>query len=150
MAEAPEPLTRADETPHRPALDATPRARHCWCSTATISGWGGDIVVLRVAGEVDSQSLAVLDAALDEVLDRRPAHLIVDLTGLVFCSSRGITAVADAARNSVAAGTRYSMSGVPSLFARLWPHYWSGGGAPLLYRTTADAVLAAIVLQVDR
>jgi anti-anti-sigma regulatory factor len=120
-----------------------------WCSTATLFSPAGDIVVLRVAGKVDSESFAVLDAALDDVLDRRPDHLIVDLTGLVICSSRGVTAIARTARVATANGTRYSTSGASPMFARRWPHYWPDGDAPPIHRTTAAAVLSAIVLQAD-
>ncbi|MDT0353212.1 STAS domain-containing protein [Pseudonocardia charpentierae] len=106
--------------------------------------------MLRVAGEVDLDSFVVLDAALDDVLERRPDHLIVDLTGLVICSSRGITAIARTAQVAIADGTRYSMSGASPMLARLWPHYWPDGDAPPIHRTTAAAVLSAIVLQADQ
>ena len=149
MSAAPEPRTRADKRLHQPPIDVAASSRRCRCSTATLSSPAGDIVVLRVAGEVDLGSLAVLDAALDEVLDRRPDHLIVDLTGLVFCSSRGIVAITQAARAAAANGMRYSMSGASPQFARLWPHYWPDGEAPPIHRTTAAAVLPAIVMQAD-
>ena len=82
-------------------------------STATLFSPAGDIVVLRVAGEVDSESFAVLDAALDDVLDRRPDHLIVDLTGLVICNSRSVTAIARTARVATANGTRATIHAPP-------------------------------------
>ncbi|MDT0351629.1 STAS domain-containing protein [Pseudonocardia charpentierae] len=130
--------------------DAPASSRRCTCSTATLFSPAGDIVVLRVAGEVDLDNFAVLDAALDDVLERRPDHLIVDLTGLVICSSRGITAIARTAQVAIADGTRYSMSGASPMLARLWPHYWPDGDAPPIHRTTAAAVLSAIVLQADQ
>ena len=70
-------------------------------------------------------------------------------TGLVSCSPGGLAATARAARTAVADGTRYSMSGASLVIARLWPHYWAGGAAPPIHRTTSAAVLAAIVLQAD-
>ena len=149
MPGTPDPHTRADKRLRRPAPDAA-LSRRCWCSTATLFSPAGDIVVLRVAGEVDPDSFAVLDAALDDVLDRRPDHLIVDLTGLVICSSRGITAIARTARVATAHGTHDSMSGASPMLAQRWPHYWPDGDAPPIHRTTAAAVLSAIVLQADR
>jgi len=149
MSVASEPHTRADKRLHRPALDASALSHRCWCSTATLFSPPGDIVVLRVAGEVDFASFAGLDAALDDVLGRRPDHLIVDLTGLASCSSRGLAAIARTARLATANGTRYSMSGASPVFARLWPHYWPDGDAPPIHRTTAAAVLSAIVLLAD-
>jgi anti-anti-sigma factor len=148
LSRAPEPPVRADKRLHRPESEVA-SSRRCWCSTATLFSPAGDIVVLRVAGEVDLESFAVLDAALDDVLERRPDHLIVDLTGLVFCSSRGIAAIARTARVATAHGTRYSMSGASPMLARLWPHSWPDGDAPPIHRTTAAAVLSAIVLQAD-
>ena len=143
MTGAPEPRTRADKHLHQPS------SRRCHCSTATLSSPAGDIVVLRVAGEVDLGSFAVLDAALDDVLDRRPDHLIVDLTGLVFCSSRGLVAISRTARITAVNGGLYSMSGASPVFRRLWPHYWPDGNAPRIHPTTAAAVLAAVVLQAE-
>lgn len=145
-----EPRTRADKRLHQPAPDASASTPRCQCSTATLSSPAGDIVVLRVAGEVDLGSFAVLDAALDDVLDRHPNHLIIDLTGLVFCSCRGLTALTRTVRAAAADGIRYGISGASPLLARLWPHYWPDGDAPRIHRTTADAVLAALVLQADR
>lgn len=141
MSDARELRTRADKRLHHP--DASASSLRCRCSTVTLSGPVGDVLVLRVAGEVDLTSVAVLDAALDDVLDRRPDHLVVDLTGLVFCSSRGLAAVARAARFAEANGTRCTVSGAPRLFSRLWPQYWPDGEAPHIHATTAAAVLSA-------
>jgi anti-anti-sigma factor len=144
MSIAPEPRTRADKSLYHPADDALVSSGRCRCSIATLLSPAGDIIVLRVAGDVDLGSFAVLDAALDDVLDRRPDHLIVDLAGLTFCSSRGITAIARTARASAANGTRYSVSGASPLVARLWAHYWPDGDAPRIHPTTASAVLSAV------
>ena len=148
MSVEPGSHTRADKRLHVPAVDSS-SVSGCWCSTATLSGPAGDIVVLRVAGQVDTGSFAGLDAALDDVLDRRPDHLVVDLTGLLFCSYRGVAAIARSARTATLDGTRYSMSGASPMFARLWPDHWPDGDAPPIHRTTAAAVLSAIVLQAD-
>ena len=149
MPPAPESHTRADKRLHQPALDAPASSRGCRCSTATLSTPAGDIVVLRVAGEVDVATFPELDAALDDVLDQRPDHLIFDLTGLIFCSSRGFTAITRTAQAAAAHGMRFSTSGASPLLARLWPHYWPDGDAPRIHRTTAAAVLFAITLQAD-
>ena len=105
--------------------------------------------MLRLAGEVDLTTFTVLDAALEDVLDRRPDHLIIDLTELVFCSARGLTAIARSARAAAAAGTSCSMSAASPMIARLWPHFWHDGDAPPIHRTTAAAVLTASALQAD-
>lgn len=149
MLVTPEPHTRADKRLYRPALDSSAMSGRCWCSTATLSSPAGDIVVLRVAGEVDIESFAGLDAALDDVLDQRPDNLIVDLTGLVSCSSRGMAAIARTARAATVNGTRYRLSGATPLLAQLWTQHWPDGDAPPIHRTTAAAVLSAITLQAD-
>ena len=149
MSVAPEPRTRADKRLHQPGLDAVASSRRCDCSTATLSSPAGDIVVLRVAGEVDPSSVAVLGAALDEVLDRRPDHLVIDLTALVSCSSRCFTLIADATRVGPARGVRCSISAASPLTARLGPHHWPQGDGPQIHRTTAAAVLSAVVLAAD-
>ena len=72
-----------------------------------------------------------------------------------FCSSRGLTsrglrtAITRTALAATADGIRYSMSGASPPFARLWPRYWPDGDAPSIHRTTAAAVLSAVVLQAD-
>lgn len=149
MSVAADPHTRADKRLHQPAPDTRASSPRCRCSTATLSSPAGDIVVLRVAGEVNTESFAGLDAALDDVLDRRPDHLIVDLTGLVLCSFEGLAAITRTARVAAANGTRHSVSGASPLIARLWQDYWPDGDAPPIHPTTAAAVLSAIVLQAD-
>jgi hypothetical protein len=49
----------------------------------------GEIIVLQVKGEVDLGALPILQAALGDSLDRHPAHLIVDLARMTFCSAGG-------------------------------------------------------------
>jgi anti-anti-sigma regulatory factor len=46
----------------------------------------GEIIVLQVEGNVDLYTLLSLRAALDEGLDRFPAHLVVDLGRMTFAS----------------------------------------------------------------
>ena len=149
MSAAPEFRTRADKRLHQPAPDASAPTRQCRCSAATLSGPAGDIVVLQVAGEADLWSLAVLDAALDDVLDRLPDHLIIDLTALVFCSARALAATTRTAHAATANGTRFSISAAPPMIARLGPHNWPAGDAARIHRTTAAAVLVALALQAD-
>ena len=111
MSVAREPGTGAERRLHEAVPDAPAPPRRCDCSTASLSGPSGDIVVLRVAGVVDVTTFPILDSALDEVFDRHPDHLVLDLTELVFCSSRGLIAIARITRAAAADGTRCSMSG---------------------------------------
>ena len=56
------------------------------CSSTAVSGPTGPVVVLRVAGEVDLCTVDLLRSAVGAVVAQRPAHLVVDLAGLGFCS----------------------------------------------------------------
>lgn len=49
--------------------------------------------VLRCSGEIDMTSAAVLREAIGGLLDRRPPALVIDLTGVGFFGSTGISAL---------------------------------------------------------
>ena len=64
--------------------------------------WAGQTAVIRLPGEID---LTISDAtreALLEVLNQRPATLIVDMSQTTFCDSAGISALVRAARRASA------------------------------------------------
>jgi anti-sigma B factor antagonist len=63
---------------------------------------------LVVAGEVDTSSVDEFRAGLDAVLDHHSAMLTVDLAGVSFLDSRGISALVDAYHRAAdnAAGLR--------------------------------------------
>lgn len=50
----------------------------------------GDTTVLRVGGVVDLATGPVLQEAIDDLLDTRPAALIIDLSGVDFLASIGL------------------------------------------------------------
>jgi anti-sigma B factor antagonist len=71
----------------------------------------GAVVVLEVSGELDlvgAPGLAVRVDALRQ--DGRPARVLVDLDGLVFCDSTGLRALIGAAGEVRAAGGRLAVS----------------------------------------
>lgn len=125
--------------------DVSASSPRCRCCLATLSSPVGDIILLHVAGEVDLRSFAVLETALDDVLDRLPEHLVIDLTELFFCSSYGLSAITRTARAATANGTRYSICATSPLIRRLGPHLWPEGGAPPIHRTVAGAVRSHLV-----
>ncbi|WP_225440123.1 STAS domain-containing protein [Amycolatopsis eburnea] len=65
----------------------------------------GDAAVLTVSGEVDLLSASVLGDGITEALADPPVLLVVDLTGVSFLASIGITALLEARRRA-GAGTR--------------------------------------------
>ncbi len=58
----------------------------------------GESEVLEVVGEIDLLSVEVLDDALAGALAREPALLVVDLTGVSFLASVGMTVLLKAHR----------------------------------------------------
>jgi anti-anti-sigma factor len=75
-------------------------------------GPGGDIVVVRVAGEIDMLSLPVLRQALSAAVDRNPADLVVDLAGVTFCCAHGFAVLAGVARIAQNRNTAFALSGL--------------------------------------
>jgi hypothetical protein len=80
------------------ALDSA--AALCSCTSTSLSSPAGEVIVLRVAGEVDLSTVSVLQAALADSVARGPCHLVVDLAGLTFCSARGLTLLVGAGRTA--------------------------------------------------
>ncbi|MGK3204411.1 STAS domain-containing protein [Amycolatopsis sp. MEPSY49] len=60
--------------------------------------------VVTVSGELDLARTDRLAALLREELDLAPRALVIDLTGLAFCSARGLGVVLDAVSAARAAG----------------------------------------------
>ncbi|MEV4149301.1 STAS domain-containing protein [Amycolatopsis sp. NPDC049691] len=60
--------------------------------------------VVAVSGELDLARTDRLASLLGEELDLAPRALVVDLTGLTFCSARGLGVVLDAVSAARAAG----------------------------------------------
>lgn len=53
----------------------------------------GDAVVLRVAGELDLLTTPTLAQACSQQLQNRPPVLVIDLTGVTFLASVGMSAI---------------------------------------------------------
>jgi anti-sigma B factor antagonist len=63
-------------------------------------------VRLTADGEVDSSSAPLLRAEIDAVLDTCPAELVIDLDGVTFLDSAGLSVLAGTHRRTAAAGVR--------------------------------------------
>ena len=61
---------------------------------------------ITAAGEVDSSSAPMLRAELDSALDGDVRELVIDLDGVTFLDSAGLSVLAGAHRRSLAAGVR--------------------------------------------
>ncbi len=124
-----------------------------WCSFSCTTESlrccaAGEIIVLRVEGEVDLCTLPILRAALDDGLDQHPAHLVVDLGQMTFCSVRGLDLLTQTGRTAAEKATGYAVSGVLPQIARVWTLCWDGY-LPVRYRSTAAAVTAIRAAESD-
>ncbi len=111
------------------------------CATESLPCAAGEIIVLRVSGEVDLCTLPTLQTALDHSLDQHPAHLVVDLTQMTFCFARGLDLVTQSRHTAAENATGYTVSGALPHIHRLWTLLWDGD-LPVRHRSTAAAVMA--------
>lgn len=123
-------------------------AMRCTCSTTAIPAPHGQVIVLRVAGEVDLCTVDHLRTALGSVLEQRPARLIVDLAGLTFCSARGLAVLGEGGETARGYGVGYAVAGASPYLSWVWLMGWTDAERPIGFPTTADAVLAAMAPQV--
>ena len=59
---------------------------------ATVSDHRFDVAVLHLSGELDADTASMLHATLAELLERPVPRIVVDLSGLKFCDSVGLSA----------------------------------------------------------
>lgn len=70
--------------------------------------WSGPAVVLRVSGEIDMTTAGRLEDAVNLALTNNPQRLVLDLTGVGFFSSAGITPLI-AAQEATRGRTRFAV-----------------------------------------
>jgi anti-anti-sigma factor len=116
----------------------------CSCSTTSIPAPAGEVLVLRVAGEVDLLTIDVLQGALTSSLARGPCHLLVDLAELTFCSVRGMGLLIQAGRTAAEQGTGYSVSAASHQIDRGWTLMWPVSQLPTRYPTARAGVASAV------
>jgi anti-anti-sigma factor len=116
----------------------------CSCAATALASPAGEVLVLRVAGEVDLLTIAVLQGALRNSLARGPCHLLVDLAELTFCSVRGLSLLVQAGRTAAGQGTGYSISAASAQSDHAWTLLWPVGELPSRHPTAAAGVAAAL------
>ncbi|AGZ43236.1 STAS domain-containing protein [Actinoplanes friuliensis] len=57
----------------------------------SVIGNPDDSVVITIRGDLDLDSATVLGTTLDQVLDRPSPRIVVDLSGVAFCDSTGLS-----------------------------------------------------------
>jgi anti-anti-sigma factor len=143
----PEHTTGSGDVPHRAATIGDINGSAVWCAlsctTRSLLCSAGEIIVLQVKGEVDLGTFPILQAALGDSLDRHPAHLIVDLARMTFCSAGGLDLLAQTRYTTAEKATSYAVSSVPPRIDRIWALGWDGD-LPVRHRSTAAAMTATI------
>lgn len=126
--------------------DAREDPGRCWCTTTAAAFPAGEVLLLRVAGEIDLSSLGLVEEALAAALLRRPIQLVVDLAGVTFCSCRGLRVLLDCSVTAAGHGTGYALSGASRQAERVWGMLRPDGLLPARYRSSGDALVAAEAL----
>lgn len=127
---------------NRPVAAASiPDRAACFCELANEPGPAGEIVVLRVAGEIDMLTLPILRDALTGAADQHPADVVIDLAGVGFCCIRGFALLDAAARTGQTRGVGYAFSGLTGHLDRVADLLWRDQCC-IRYRSVAAAVNA--------
>ncbi|GAA0509829.1 anti-sigma factor antagonist [Paractinoplanes deccanensis] len=105
----------------------------------SVVGNPDDSVVVTVRGDLDIDSNTVLSTTLGQVLDRDHPMIIVDLSGVNFCDSTGLSALV-VGHNRARAGGGWLRLAAPSEFlGRLLDTVGLTPRIPV-YATVADAL----------
>lgn len=116
---------------------------------ASLFSPAGEIVVLRLAGEVDLSTITALQATLAGNLARGPCHLVVDLAGLTFCSVQGAALLIEARHLAAGQGTGYTVTSASGSIIRIWMLLWTASDLPVQYPSAAAGVIAAVARQTN-
>jgi anti-sigma B factor antagonist len=89
-------------------------------SPATFRVEAGAGVVIHVAGELDALGGPPLGALLDDAWSARPDRVVVDLTGLVFIDSVGLSTLVTAHNRGAAEGIPFEVHNIPPSCLRVF------------------------------
>lgn len=105
----------------------------CKCTAMSVAAPPDEVIVVRVAGEVDVFTCSVLQGALVDSLARSPCFLLVDLAGMTFCGVRGLTTLVQAGATAAERGIGYAVASAPAQVTRLWPMLWPANEVPVQF-----------------
>jgi anti-sigma B factor antagonist len=77
-------------------------------------------VVLRVEGEIDLETAPAFDAEIRRIIEAQPERVLIDLAGVEFIDSTGLSALIRADQGATAAGQQLSLRGGSSQVRRLF------------------------------
>lgn len=122
----------------------------CSCRTTSLPTPAGEVIVLRIAGELDIASGQLVQTALRAVFAHPPSHLLIDMSGLTFCDVGGLALLVQAGSTAAAAGIGYAVSGPSYQADRAMVLLWPEDELPTRHPTVRSGVLAAVAGQHER
>ncbi|MGC2998286.1 STAS domain-containing protein [Streptomyces sp. G35A] len=99
-------------------------------------------VVLTVTGELDHHTAPRLTEALEDVPLAPGTPLVIDLSGVAYCDSTGITVLVTAYHRAEAAGSSFSLAGLSHDLTRVFRTV--GLDQVFTLHPTTDDALAAL------
>ncbi|GAA2587749.1 STAS domain-containing protein [Winogradskya consettensis] len=105
----------------------------------SVIGNPDDSVVVALRGNLDLGNGTVLDTTLAQILDRPVPRVVVDLSGVDFCDSTGLSSLIVAHKRAEAAGGWFRLA-APSSWLRGLLDTVGLGIAFTIYPTVADAL----------
>ncbi|MET9503687.1 STAS domain-containing protein [Streptomyces sp. NPDC006259] len=99
-------------------------------------------VVLKVTGDLDHHTAPQLTQALEGVPLALGSALVIDLSGLTYCDSTGITVLVTAYHRTQAAGSSLSLAGLGHDLTRVFQTV--GLDQVFTFHPTSDDALAAL------
>ncbi|MDQ2706251.1 MAG: STAS domain-containing protein [Actinomycetota bacterium] len=100
----------------------------------------GDIVVLRLVGELDLSTDPLLREALDAVNARAPAYLVIDLAEVGFCGAGQLRQLADTHTDTLVNGVGFALCGLSRSQSRACAVVWGRDYLPRCYPSARDAI----------
>ncbi len=79
----------------------------------------GSASVISLIGQADMMEIERLDKAFNQIIDHQGGNIVVDLSGLDFICSVGLSSLIRAYRKCNAAGTHFVLCSVPVMIQRL-------------------------------
>ncbi len=118
----------------------------CSCEIISVASPDGEIVLMRLVGEIDLHSMPVLQDALARVRLLAPHRLVVDVAELRFCSSRGLALLMEACAGVVQQGAGYHLCGLSASVGRLMSVLWPEVAAEVAAEavTAGEAAVATV------
>lgn len=105
----------------------------------SVLGNPDDSVVVTVRGNLDIDSATVFATTLDQVLDQSQPRIVVDLSGVEFCDSTGLSAFVVGHNRARRAGGWVRLAAPSDWMGRLLQTVGLAGQIPV-YPTVAEAL----------